>query len=87
MGWGWDGVGWVVCEGWLVFSKATCFPENHMTNHCCLSSRYLLLKILAFLKNHFFVNADGVGVGMGWGALCVRGGLSFQRLPVFLKTT
>jgi len=42
--WGWDGVMWVVCEGWLVFSKATCFPENHMTTHCCLSSRYLLFE-------------------------------------------
>ena len=48
MGWGKVGMGWVVCEGWLVCSRATCFPENHMTNHCCLSSRYLLLKILAF---------------------------------------
>jgi len=63
MGWGWDGVGWLVCEGWLVFAKATCFPENHLTNHCCLSSRYLLLTILAFLKNNFVVNADGVGWG------------------------
>ena len=71
VGWGWDGVGWVVCEGWLVFAKATCFPENHVTKHCCLSSRYLLLKNLAFYKTISLLMLMGCG-GLGWGeAGCV----------------
>ena len=62
-----------MCEGWLVFSKATCFPENHMTNHCCLSSRYLLFEKFGFQKkNNLVVNADGVG--WGWDGVCGLGG-------------
>ena len=86
---GWGGVGWgwvgcVVCEGWLVFSKATCFPANHMTNHCCLSSRCLLLKILACDKTISLLMMMGWGgVGMGWvvceGVACFFKGYLFSR--------